>query len=321
MVERPSVAPKLDSKDLRPDPRFAERARPVLVEANGKLVSAVTALPTFVSGTDLWRGFTMEILETPASEIPPRAALLRHIVCTIDSEDPLRFFWKENGREQKNLAAAGDHLIRSQQELIGFRWDNAARALILGIEPETMNLIAGELLPEERIEFQEFFGTPDSYLHALMRALAADLEKGCPTGAILGESLCTSIAVHTLRRYGVIQPKQRDFQHGLSGARLRWVLDYIESRLASDLSLFELASVAGVGPFYLARLFKASTRMTLHQYLLSRRIERAKHLLARTNIDVAAIALAVGFRYASHFSQTFRRRTGSTPFEFRASCQ
>ena len=65
--------------------------RPVLVQADGEFVSAVQAQPRFVSGS-AWRGFTMEVLETPAAEIPPRANLVRHLVCTIDSPQPFHFF-------------------------------------------------------------------------------------------------------------------------------------------------------------------------------------------------------------------------------------
>lgn len=310
---KPFLPPPLD----RQPPESAAADRPVLVQAEGQLVSAVKAAPQFLSGTRLWRGFTMEILETPASEIPPRATLVRHLICTIDSPDPLRFFWRENGRERNKLVSAGDNLIRSQQELIGFRWDQAARALILGIEAATAESIASEILPQSGIQFQEFFGAPDSYIHRLMRALAADLENGCPTGPLLGESICTSLTVYSLRQYGVLHPKERNFRYGLPQNRIRWVLDYIDSRLASDLSLFELAEVACLSPHYLARLFKVSMNMTIHHYVLSQRIERAKHLLTSTNLDVLSIAEAVGFTHLSHFSQVFRRQVGSSPSAFR----
>jgi AraC family transcriptional regulator len=302
-----------------PSPVDASAAdRPVLVQADGKFVSAVKASPTLISGPNLWRGFTMEVLETPASEIPPRANLVRHLVCTIDSAEPFHFYWRENGREQRKMVAAGDNLIRSQQEIVGFRWDRAARALILGIDPATMEFIAGDLLPKSSIQYREFYGTPDDYIHQLMRALAADLANGCPTGPVLGESICTSIAAHSLRRYGVDGPKSLSGLRPVSADRLRRVLDYIDSRLALDLSLFELSAVAGVSPFYLTRLFKAQMGKTVHQYVLSQRMERAKRLLRRTSLDIGGIANAVGFPSQSHFSRAFARHTGATPLEFRA---
>jgi AraC family transcriptional regulator len=308
-----------ESANAVPKPMEAKAAdRPVLVQADGKLVSAVKASPALISGPNLWRGFTMEVLETPASEIPPRANLVRHLVCTIDSTEPFHFYWRENGREQRKLVAAGDNLIRSQQEVVGFRWDRAARALILGIDPATMEFIAGDLLPESSIQYREFYGTPDDYIHQLMRALAADLANGCPTGPVLGESICTSIAAHSLRRYGISRPKSFRGVRSPSADRLRCVLDYVDSRLALDLSLFELARVAGVSPFYLTRFFKAQIGKTVHEYVLSQRIERAKRLLGRTSLDIAAIANAVGFPNQSHFSRAFARHTGATPLEFRA---
>ena len=292
--------------------------RPVLIQADGEFVSAVKAQPRFLSGPSLWRGFTMEVLETPASEIPPRANLVRHLVCTIDSDEPFHFYWRENGRERKKLVSAGDNLIRSQQQLVGFRWDRAARALILGIDPETMKSILRELVPESQIEFQEFYGTPDDYVHQLMRALAADLANECPTGPLVGESLCTAIAVHTARCYGTHAPSEKALQQRPPADRLRGLMDYIDSRLGEDLSLFELAVVAGLNPFYLGRLFKANLGTSVHQYVLSQRIERAQRLLHRTTLEIGEVAKAVGFHSQSHFSQTFTRHMGVSPLAYRA---
>lgn len=297
---------------------YPER-RPILARAGGEYLSPVLTQPTLISGENLWRGFSMEVLDTPAGETPPRIELVRHMICTIDSTEPFNFSWRENGRELSKLVSAGDNLIRSQQELTALRWDGPARALILGIEPETMEQIVRDFLPSRPIQLQEFYGAPDDYILSLMRALAADLEHGSPTGSILGESLCTAIAMHAARRYAVWTADARSMNGPAPDTRLHIVRDYIDSRLSHDLSLFELAEVAGVSPFYLTRLFKERMGMSVYQYVLDQRMARAKRLLQRTDLDLSLIAAALGFRYQSHFSQAFRRRTGLTPLQFRQS--
>lgn len=291
--------------------------RPTLAVAGGELVSAVQTAPTLISGVERWRGFAMEVLDTPPSETPPRTTIVRHLVCSIDSVTPFRIHWRDNGRERTRLVMAGDHLIRSQQELVGFRWDTATRALILGIEPDTMEALVQDLSLSKEVQLQEFYGVPDDYLHSLMRALAADLAHDSPTGPMLGESLCTAIAVHATRRYATDPPKQGTLKRSFGDYRLRLVLDYIESRLSHELSLFELAQVAGISPYHLSRMFKSQMHCSVHQYVLRQRIERAKMLLRRTSLDLSVIGSGVGFRHQSHFSQVFRSRVGVPPQQFR----
>jgi AraC family transcriptional regulator len=100
---------------------------------------------------------------------------------------------------------------------------------------------------------------------------------------------------------------------GLPGSRLRRVIGYIDSNLHRELSLSELSAVVRMSPYHFARLFKRSTGMAPHQFVVRRRIERASALLATPGLSIRAIASAVGFKASGHFSTTFRRLTGVTP--------
>ena len=68
--------------------------------------------------------------------------------------------------------------------------------------------------------------------------------------------------------------------------------------------------------FYFCRLFKQSTGITLYQYLIKCRTERAKALLLQGNLSIADVALAVGFSNQSHFTKHFKRLVGVTPKKF-----
>jgi AraC family transcriptional regulator len=104
---------------------------------------------------------------------------------------------------------------------------------------------------------------------------------------------------------------------GLDQATLRRVSTYIEEHLAEDLSLSALAAVAYLSPYHFARLFKASTGSAPHQYVIGRRIERAKLLLSTTKWSLTTIAHTVGFAHESHLALHFRRLTGLLPSSFR----
>ncbi len=82
-------------------------------------------------------------------------------------------------------------------------------------------------------------------------------------------------------------------------------------------SLRRLAQVSGYSPFYLLRAFQRLFYETPHQYLIRRRIDRARRLLAETNWSVTRIGLAVGFESPASFSTRFRELVGWPPSAYR----
>ncbi|BAN46899.1 helix-turn-helix domain-containing protein [Metapseudomonas resinovorans] len=106
---------------------------------------------------------------------------------------------------------------------------------------------------------------------------------------------------------------------GLAPALRKRLVDYIENRLAEPISLGELATFAALSEYHFARMFRESFGVPPHQYVLARRLERARKLLRDTALPLQEIALACGFASASHFSNRFRAAVGGTPGAFRAA--
>jgi AraC-like DNA-binding protein len=93
--------------------------------------------------------------------------------------------------------------------------------------------------------------------------------------------------------------------------------DLVDSRYAEPLDLHTLAREAHVSPRHFSRSFRRVFGETPYQYLLSRRLERARHLLRTTEMPVAEVCLDVGFTSVGSFTTTFRRHVGISPTTFR----
>jgi AraC-like DNA-binding protein len=102
--------------------------------------------------------------------------------------------------------------------------------------------------------------------------------------------------------------------------RLRRVTEYIQQNLDKDLRLAELAALVYMSPYHFARLFKCSTGVPPHRFVVRQRIARASAFLATPELSIARISRMVGFRTPSHFTTVFRRVTGSTPRGYRTGC-
>jgi AraC family transcriptional regulator len=148
--------------------------------------------------------------------------------------------------------------------------------------------------------------------------------KAHATGAGLGHrayvNALSIVLVHELMRIndGPVHagPVMRG---GLAGWQQKRIAEFIEEHVADDISLAQLAELARLSPYHFARAFKQSFGVPPHRYHTGRRVERAKTLLAKPDLSVTEIGLAVGFSETSSFSAAFRKLTGTTPTTFRRS--
>jgi AraC family transcriptional regulator len=104
---------------------------------------------------------------------------------------------------------------------------------------------------------------------------------------------------------------------GLAPHKLQKVLMYIEEKLAEPVGVRELASQVHMSPFHFARRFKQAVGTPPHGYITQVRIERAKRLLAGTNLPLIEVATRVGYRTQAHFTGVFHRYVGTTPRAYR----
>jgi AraC family transcriptional regulator len=107
------------------------------------------------------------------------------------------------------------------------------------------------------------------------------------------------------------------FNGGLGGWQRRKALAYIEENIAEPISLAALAQLVGLSTSYFCRAFRQSFGMPPQRYQLSRRIERARILLANHFASVTDVSITVGYNDASAFCTAFRRVTGLTPSAYR----
>jgi AraC-like DNA-binding protein len=103
--------------------------------------------------------------------------------------------------------------------------------------------------------------------------------------------------------------------------RLRRVTEYIRHNLEKGLTLEELAAVVYMSPYHFAHLFKRSTGIPPHRFVVRQRIARARACLEQQDLSIAHISRLVGFRTPSHFTTVFRRLAGVTPRRYRMAAR
>jgi AraC family transcriptional regulator len=192
----------------------------------------------------------------------------------------------------------------------------SCRIVALLLEPELIARASGGELDPSRVEVIPSLDLDDPGILRSMAALAGELERPGPMGAIYAESLALVILTEIVRQHAHCHTALR-MADDLSALRLRRATDYIEAHLDEALSLLTLAEEAGLSAVHFAREFKRLTGSAPHQYVLGRRLEQASAMLTQGDWSISEIALNVGFSSQSHLTTAFRRVYGITPAAYR----
>jgi AraC family transcriptional regulator len=197
--------------------------------------------------------------------------------------------------------------------------DGPDTALIVGLHGGLIKTVAEELgLPADRLEVLNRFQVRDSQIEHICWALKAEMDLGFPGGRILRDSLSTSLATALACRHSSLAPAPFRSKETMSGHRLRQALSFVEENLKRDLSLSEIAQAAGVSVSHFKATFRQMTGVPVHQYLIQRRVERARTLLSDGKLSISEVAAETGFAHQSHLAKHMRRILGCSPKEIRS---
>ena len=181
-----------------------------------------------------------------------------------------------------------------------------------------------ELAPFLYQEFLDFTlaGGDLQRVHEACRAMAAEnARRGFCSTEVIRANLLTLLCT-VCRRYEreLLALASGQAQAASRRDTLARVSRFVREHLERRISLADAAAAVALSPNYLAHLLKKHTGQTLTELVTERRMERARELLAHTDMRVAEIARAVGFDDEAYFARRFRQWYDVSPREFRLRC-
>jgi AraC family transcriptional regulator len=256
-----------------------------------------------------WSGLHVEIGENRGWKVEDLVIEGHYLGINTDSE-PL--IWRaRQGAGWVTVRTEPRHLwVQPAHTPFSFEVQQIARWGGLVIDPQRMKALVGADAAVETA-----IGLFDPVLVPIVEAVLEEVKRGGSSGRLFADAALLAISTQLLRLFGdaSVAPKG-----GLTGRKLRMVGDFVEAHLAEDISLDDLAGLAGLSAFHFSRAFKQSTGLTPHRFVVERRLERGKRALVDTGDPIASIAQACGFADQAHFARAFRQRFGVSPSEMRA---
>jgi AraC family transcriptional regulator len=166
------------------------------------------------------------------------------------------------------------------------------------------------------VEIIPRFGVRDIVLERVAHQLLREMMQPEPGMRLRVQARTYELAIHVLREHSNLRRPVDRQARTIPPHKLKRAKDYICANLAHDVSLDEVAEVAGMTKFHFAKAFRQATGRAPHRYLIEHRILRGRTLLHDPSLSIHAIAGTVGFSH-SHFTRLFTRHMGMTPTAFR----
>lgn len=262
-----------------------------------------------------WSGVSLEHCFYPAYETPEYTTE-HHEICVYVGQ-PIIYEQLIEGKLRSQTCIYGDMIIYPAGLTQKLSWNKQAETIQLSLKPELLTQACQDWLTPENIEIIPQFQLRDPLIQELALTFLRELPRSLPNQSLYLDSLSNTLYLHLLRHYSRSQNSITDSYDGLPSFLLRRLAEYIQANLAQNLTLEEMAKVVNLSTSHMNRLFKQSQGISLYQYVIRCRIERAKQLLSQPQLTIAEIATQVGFADQSHLTHHFKRHLGVTPKTFR----
>jgi AraC family transcriptional regulator len=246
-----------------------------------------------------WSGLAFEHQHLPA--VDEADGYMPWHTLSVQLTPPPKLVDEEYGTHR---LAPGDVILRPAGIPGRAGWTVGSEVLNVAVEPAAVAEL-GEPPRHSR------FG-PDPVVRHLALALREQLRRGA--GALVADGVRTALAAHLITHYA--GGRLPDGPRRLTSAELGRVRERIDADLGGELRVHDLAAAVPLSAYHFSRVFKATTGLTPHRYVMRCRAEAARALLTR-GVPVESVARRTGFADASHLARHFRREFGASPTALR----
>lgn len=140
-----------------------------------------------------------------------------------------------------------------------------------------------------------------------------ELVSSCETGERMSEAACSQLIHHLLCELLL----GGESSGGEENQAVNAAIGFINRNLYRTITVGDVAAAASFSAAHFSRVFKLQTGYSPYEYILLRRIDEAKHLLASTRLSVKEIAYRTGYNSEENFIHSFQKKVGVSPGTFR----
>jgi len=196
-------------------------------------------------------------------------------------------------------------------------WSNGTEVVVVHLRESLIESVADELRVSGRPNLQFDKISTDLFVLELLKVAGREMRVTGVFNRAYFESLVVVLVGHLIRTYGRYRSILTPAGCRLNPRQMQLIDEFIDKHLEQNVGAQAIANVLGIGLPRLLAAMRLTTGRSPHQYLMLKRIQRAKQLLRNPTLGLAQIAVETGFSSQSHFGAVFKRLTAFTPRRYR----
>jgi len=220
-----------------------------------------------------------------------------------------------DGQWTKAACAPGDFSLLTHAEQSHWYWTQCIDVSHTYLSEALICRVASDVMerPVAEVHLLDLLRAQDPIMTSLADAITLEAQQRGLGGALYAEALAMQLTVHLLRRYATVTYRDSFATSALRPSRLRRLDEFIEAQLHENITIEQMAQVAELGVWTFTKHFKSTTGRSPHEYVLDRRVDRARRLLSQGLTAIKEVASVCGFSDQAHMTRVFRARLGTTP--------
>jgi len=284
-------------------------------------------LPTWVPGRVTsasdglgWKDVAHRAYRYTGLDVPIPAMDHFTVVRYRDGRTPMQRCF--DGRWTKTRCTPGDFSLLTRSEQSHWYWTECIDVTHTYLSEALMSRVAADVMGRTvaEVRLHDLLREQDPVVTGIVDAITGEAQQQGLGGAMYAEALALQLSVHLLRKYASVTYRDSGPVGPLSPGRLRRLEEFVETHLHEAISIEQMAEVAGLGVWTFTRHFRATVGRAPHEFVLDRRIDRARRLLAQGSMAIKEVAAACGFADQAHLTRVFRARLGTTPARLKKAC-
>jgi AraC family transcriptional regulator len=237
----------------------------------------------------------------------------RHVLC-LHVGDPTPVSYRVGRYDRRGLRIHGQFCVVPAGSSTRWIMSRPVQSLLLRLTPSLLRETADAMgIGSYDADLAPSIHIRDAQVERIGWMMQAEDHDAYPGGRIFTDSLASALAARLLSLQSRREALAVKPGRALPAWRLRNVIEYIEAHLDEDLTLAELATVAGFSLSHFKPLFKQAVGLPVHRFVLERRVERARIRLIEGGRSLTEVALEAGFAHPSHMARCMRRVLGLSP--------
>lgn len=214
----------------------------------------------------------------------------------------------------KQRTYPGDFVVQHLKDGVSGFAEGAVTVQMAVFEGSWMREVVGESLDGRAPDWER--AASKTFRNELISRLTDGMWERLGVEGSFGQAWADQAAILTVQTIAEhLSPESRKRRDAspLDPAQMRRFHEFVEAHLIEPIGVTEMAAAAGLSAFHFSRRFKATTGEAPHRFLVRRRLDHARKLIADNKMPLSAIALLAGFSSQAHMTTAFRARFGRTP--------